>query len=50
MKDLYFLICDDEKRLDNLYERDNLMKNIVDETKKNINKKLYIIYIIMVYL
>ena len=34
MKDLYFLICDDEKRLDNLYERDNLMKNIVDEAKK----------------
>ena len=31
---LYFLICEDEKKLSNVYERDNLMKKVIEEAKK----------------
>ena len=31
---LYFLICEDEKKLRDVYERDNLMKKVIEEAKK----------------
>ena len=34
MRDLYFLACNDEKILNEVYIKDNLMKEIVEETKK----------------
>ena len=34
MKLLYFLVCSDNKILDEVYEKDDIMKKIVDETKK----------------
>ena len=34
MHDLYFLICEDRKKLDSVYGKDNLMSEIIDESKK----------------
>ena len=34
MKDLYFLICGNDRKLDKVYEGDNLMSEIIDESKK----------------
>lgn len=34
IKGLYFLTCNDDKKLDKLYEGDNLMKEIIEEAKK----------------
>ena len=34
MHDLYFLISDDNKILDHVYERDSLMKEIINEAKQ----------------
>ena len=34
MKDLYFLTCEDAHALETVYERDELMKKIVDEAKE----------------
>ena len=34
MKDLYFFICDNKKELDHVYRGDNLMSEIVEESKK----------------
>ena len=34
MKDLYFLTSDDEKRVNTIYEKDDIMKEIVDEAKQ----------------
>ena len=34
MKDLYFLICDNKNKLDHVYKGDNLMSEIIEESKK----------------
>ncbi len=34
MKDLYFMICNKDDRLGLVYEKDNLMKDIIEESKK----------------
>ena len=34
MKDLYFLICNNDERLELVYKRDGLMKDIIDESKR----------------
>ena len=34
MKDLYFLTCDDNERIKNVYEKDELMKEIMNEAKQ----------------
>ena len=34
MKDLYFLTCGDNKKLDMIYEGDNLMEEIIKEAKE----------------
>ena len=34
MKDLYFLICDNDDKLNKVYEGDNLMGEIIDEAKQ----------------
>ena len=45
MKDLYFLTCNNEKRIDTIYKEDEIMKEIIDEAKKIAGKEKAFLYL-----
>ena len=45
MKDLYFLVSDDEKKINTIYKEDKIMKEIVDEAKKIAGKENSFLYL-----
>ena len=40
MKTLYFLVCNDDKVLDIVYERDDLMKDLIKEAREKAGIKI----------
>ena len=42
MKDLYFLICNNDIKLNHVYKIDNLVVEIITEVKKIIHEKMII--------